>query len=90
MNEKNKALTLFKKFHGIDADNTDIVNLNNYDVVVNIGECTHIAYESLDGKNYIHKFKKKSRPILAVSSDGKQLFLLKGKYKFTDRGIVDK
>jgi hypothetical protein len=45
-----------------------------------------------DGRheNYVHRFGAKSRPLLAASSDGTQLYLLGGAYNFTERGIVDK
>lgn len=43
-----------------------------------------------DGKveKYIHEFKK-SRPVLASSYAGDQLFLVNGRYKFTNTGIND-
>jgi len=33
---------------------------------------------------------KGSRPLLVASPDGKCLMLLGGRFKFTDRGIVDR
>lgn len=62
------------------------------DVGFKFGDCDGILYTTVrDGRTekYIHTFKKNSRPILASSSDGKQIALIGGKYKFTDRGIVD-
>lgn len=38
---------------------------------------------------YRHQFAQGSRPILAVSGNGKQLMLLGGHYEWTDRGIED-
>ncbi len=70
----------------------DTVEIPRHDVGVLIGECDGILYTTVrDGKkeSYIHKFKKKARPIFAVSHDGTQLYLLMGAYRFTDRGIVD-
>ena len=43
-----------------------------------------------ESEKYIHRFKKRSRPLLVSSSDGKSLHILGGEYEFTDRGIVDK
>jgi len=63
-----------------------------YDVVFRVGTVDGILYTTVrDGntEKYIHEFKKKSRPHLAVSHDGKQLFILGGGYAFTERGIVD-
>jgi hypothetical protein len=39
---------------------------------------------------YSHKFRKNSRPLLAVSTDGKQLHVVGGQYEFTDAGIEDR
>jgi hypothetical protein len=45
-----------------------------------------------DGKteHYIHRFGSASRPLFAVTHDGKQLLLLGGDYDFTEKGIEDK
>jgi len=62
------------------------------DAVVVIGECDGILYTTVrDGEteSYIHRFRKKSRPLLCVNQDGKTLYLLGGAYRFTERGIVD-
>jgi hypothetical protein len=39
---------------------------------------------------YAHDFSKGSRPLLAVSSDGKQLHIVGGRYEFTEAGIEDR
>ncbi len=83
-----RARRLYKKFHGDANTRLDTVTLPDNDVALRIGECTHIAYR-VDGENYIHRFKSRSRPVLAVSDDGLQLYLIGGSYKFTDRGIED-
>lgn len=65
----------------------------SYDTALLIGEMDGVLYTTIrDGKteSYIHKFSKKSRPQLAASFDGKQLYVIGGSYTFTDRGIVDK
>lgn len=88
--EMVKGIKLYRRFNEKRPDAIDKITLPEYDVLVEIGPCTHIAYLAADGENYIHKFAKKSQPKLCVSSDGLQLYLLKGKYQFTDRGIIDK
>lgn len=58
-----------------------------------MGYVEGIDYRTTHGKKvtlYHHDFAPGSRPLLAVSSDGKQLLLLGGRYQFTERGIVDK
>lgn len=57
-----------------------------------IGECDGLLYTTeRDGKieKYIHRFKKSSRPLLVSSYDGSALYIVGGRYKFTERGIVD-
>lgn len=39
---------------------------------------------------WAHTFRKKSRPLLAVSKDGKQLLIVGGRYEFTEAGIEDR
>lgn len=58
-----------------------------------LGRIVGIAYEAVrDGKRdrYMHKFKSGSAPVLAVSPDGTQLWLVGGHYQVTDRGIEDR
>jgi hypothetical protein len=62
-------------------------------VAIAIGKVSRLYYVSdRDGKvvEYRHDFATGSRPLLAVSHDGKQLVLLGGAYRFTERGIVDR
>ena len=84
------ASKLFKSFNDTDPKFIDKVLLPEYEVILRIGPCTHIAYMADDGKNYIHRFKAQARPLLATSHDGKSLLLVGGKFRFTDRGIVDR
>jgi hypothetical protein len=58
-----------------------------------IGELDLVGYRATrDGKTerYGHHFKKHSRPLLAVTSDGKQLHIVGGQYEFTEAGIEDR
>ena len=54
-----------------------------------LGYCSAIEYETTHGRaqGYRHKFHASSRPLLA--SDGKRLYLVKGRFRITSRGIVD-
>lgn len=57
-----------------------------------MGAVEGIAYEATrDGETekYFHKFKKNARPDLVARDDGKQLYLTRGRYEITDRGIED-
>jgi hypothetical protein len=58
-----------------------------------VGELDLVGYRATrDGKTerYGHHFKKNSRPLLAVTSDGKQLHIVGGRYEFTEAGIEDR
>ena len=57
------------------------------------GQVLAIEYETVrDGRRerYRHAFARTARPLLAVTFDGRQLLLLGGAYRFTERGIVDR
>lgn len=88
-----KAAALYTKFTGhedIDVSKIKIAKMPK--VLVEIGDVDGILYTTVrDGitEKYIHRFKKNSRPLFAVSPDGKQLFLLSGAFTFGERGIVD-
>ena len=59
---------------------------------VAFGECNAIEYDTVRDnvvEHYRHDFKKSARPIIATNSDGSNLFLVDGKFKFTESGIVD-
>lgn len=93
MNKKTvAAIKLFEDFTGENPAYIDLVDMPVDTVAMAIGYCDGIMYSTVrDGKHekYVHTFKKGCRPVLAASSDGKQLYLLGGSYNFTERGIVD-
>lgn len=62
-----------------------------------IGELDLIGYrtkrDGIEGDQllrYAHDFARGSRPLLAVSKDGKQLHIVGGQYEFTEAGIEDR
>jgi len=89
----NAAADLYERFTGHEADEGARIRVTPLPgVAVAIGDVDGILYTTVrDGQleKYIHKFKKKDRPIFAVSPDGKQLLMIGGNYNFTERGIVD-
>jgi hypothetical protein len=91
--ELRKAAALYTKFTGhkdVDVVKAKIAPMPK--VAVEIGTVDGILYTTVrDGitEHYKHDFKKNSRPLFAVSPDGKQLFLLGGAFTFGERGIVD-
>ena len=98
MNHRQKvkqAARLFEDFTGMrgevteDAEEVPAVD----DVMVIVGICEAIAYQATrDGEtaSYQHEFSPNARPALAVSHDGRRLYLLAGAYEFTAHGIEDR
>ena len=85
-----QAVRRFKAFHEKEATKVETRTVKMPDVVLTVGKCTGIMYLTDSGEQYFHEFNSKSRPQLAVSSDGKTLVLLGGAFQFTERGIVDR
>ena len=87
------AIALVEQFTGHHAETIDVIDIPADDTLVTVGECEAIAYTATrDGEtnSYQHEFAKGSRPLLAVSHDGKRLYLLGGTYQFTSHGIEDR
>jgi len=86
------AAALFAKFHGREPKDGEIVAMSAIAAqpLAVVGELKGLIYKARgDGKDYIHRFKAKDRPVLAVTPDGSQAFILAGGYRFTSRGFVD-
>lgn len=88
-----QAASLYERFSGHEARPVGTVKLPKPPkVAVAIGPCDAILYSTVrDGvrEKFIHKFKAKDAPIMMISPDGKQIMLVGGNYRFTERGIVD-
>lgn len=89
-----QAKQRFKQFtDGTKKVGVKALQKPNHDVTYELGRLVGVVYEAdtADGKatRYQHVFSKKSQPHLAVSFDGKQLYILGGGYIVDDRGIVD-
>jgi hypothetical protein len=84
---------LLADFSGHEPDKVKRVADPPIDVALAVGKLDGVLYSTVrDGKHerYIHRFKKSSRPLLAVSSDGKKMRMLGGAFQFTEAGIEDR
>jgi hypothetical protein len=80
-------------FSGHKATEVLRVNDRNQKTGLVIGSLDGVLYTTTrDGKveKYIHRFRRKSRPLLAASSDGKSLKIVGGRFEFTEAGIEDR
>lgn len=88
-----RAARLYERFSGHEAEAVGKVTIPALPkTMVSVGEVDFIGYTTIrDGKveKYIHKFAQKDKALLCVSPDGKQIYLVGGRYTFTERGIVD-
>jgi len=92
--QKREAGRLYKNFTGHDPEIIGKFDIPDFSgVVMAIGELDYVGYTTVrDGvtESYHHDFSRKARPLLCVTSDGRQLIILGGEYDFTERGIVDR
>lgn len=84
----NKAHALFCSFFEREPREGEIVTVRGFDdVALAIGKLDGVIYSTSDGQRYEHRFTKKARPLLMVSADGRQVYMLMGAYRFTERGF---
>lgn len=89
----DRAARAFEDFTGRKPTRKRRVELDGRDVAGwELGPVLGVGYEATrDGETarYFHEFKKSARPRLVARDDGRQLYFEGGRYKVTDRGIVD-
>lgn len=91
--ELSEAAELLRDFSGHEPSEIVRVPANDFRKGLVLGEMDGVLYTTVrDGKReaYIHKFRKQSRPLLAVSSDGTQLGIVGGRFQVTEAGIEDR
>jgi hypothetical protein len=91
--ELKAAVQLYESFREKTPRRLDVIEFEVPKVVAVIGHLEALDYRTThadDTKLYNHKFVPGSRPLLCVSADGRCLLLLGGRYRFTERGIVDR
>jgi hypothetical protein len=88
-----RAADLYSRFSGHEAESIGKVPApRSLKTAIAIGECDGILYTTVRDnvvEKYIHKFRAKDKPMMAVAPDGSQIVLLGGNYTFTERGIID-
>lgn len=92
MTERKRAAKLYESFREAKPDKVLQLEIDIPKTVLVIGHMESLDYRTTHRRKstlYRHGFEPGSRPLLCVSPDGTQLLLIGGRYKFTDRGIVD-
>jgi hypothetical protein len=87
------ARKLLRDFSGHEPTTATPVKVSDQKEGLMFGELDFVGYTTVrDGvrEKYKHNFRKKSRPLLAATSDGKQLHIVGGRYEFTEAGIEDR
>jgi len=88
-----RAAQLYSDFTGMPPGRIEKVDVKTVDVGVKIGSLDAIAYTTKrNGKteSYAHEFSRAARPLLGVSYDGQTILTAGGRFRFTDRGFVDR
>jgi hypothetical protein len=89
----NAAAERFTAFTGHSASELQRVHVPDKKVFLVVGELLAVAYGTVRAGQYDewhHEFRKRSRPLLAVSHDGRSLSIVGGRFEFTDAGIEDR
>lgn len=88
-----EAFRLQNEFSGSNSMKIERVKIPELpSTLVALGPLSMLGYVCVeDGieKEYLHRFSKRSRPLLAAGHDGKTLWILRGEFIVNQRGIVD-
>lgn len=88
------SVALYRKFREADPKFIDSVRLANPPkVAMHIGKLDGVLYTTTHGGkkvSYIHRFTGASKPDLVTDGNGKRLYIVGGRYDFTQDGIVDR
>jgi aminoglycoside phosphotransferase len=92
--QERQARQLFKDLHRRDPEGReDIVLIGGVavpTVALQLGRFVGVKYQRLgDGKFYEHEFTQSAQPLIYFGAEGRQMYITKGGYRLTYRGIVD-
>lgn len=91
--ELQRAGALLRDFSGHAPTEIVRVPASHFTKGLVLGSLAGVLYDTVrDGRaeKYVHRFRKKSRPLLAVSPDGTQLGIVGGQFQVTEAGIEDR
>jgi len=88
----DEAGRAYTEFSGHPVKGARRVKTRAFRVGWPLGKLDGVLYSTVrDGKpeKYVHRFASQSRPLLVVSSDGKNLGIVGGRFQVTEAGIED-
>lgn len=88
----SRATRLYRSFREASPTRAKSISLSLPKALTVMGRVSAIEYETTHGsesKAYRHKFSSSARPLLCASGNKGQLYLLRGSFRATARGIVD-
>lgn len=91
--EVRAAVELYRKFREREPERIRGIELKVPKMLMSIGRLNFVGYTTTHGKEtvlYKHVFDPVAEPLLTASADGRQLFIIGGRYNFTEDGIVDR
>lgn len=86
-----EASELFAAFHDREPRDRseDIVELDDGTIAICVGELIALDYcVKHGGELFSHRFAENDRPLLYVTFDGSEIVILKGGFRFTDKGFI--
>lgn len=101
LNKIDHAKDLYERFSGDQGevfarvrakDVPGVLTDKKNHVLIVVGYLDGVMYDTVrDGRaeKYVHHFGSNARPLLATSHDGRTLHIVGGRFRFTERGIVD-
>lgn len=87
----SEAVALFEAFHGFRPKTSQVPFLKQStpEQVLFVGKLYGIMYKApKERMPLFHKFSRRNPASLFVSADGKQIYIMGGGYRFTDRGFI--
>lgn len=86
----SQAAKRFKDFHGRNPRGTEVARVvqDAPEDTLLVGEFYGIMYKVRGIREpYLHRFKAPKGQV-RVSADGRQIYIVGGNYRFTDRGFI--
>jgi len=90
--QQEEVIKLFRNFREREPGRVKHVELDIPKSLMVMGTLDMIGYRTSHGRRsvvYTHDFQPGSRPMLCAGPEDNQLFIIGGRYRVTEQGIVD-